>query len=107
MSPDRWTPNSSGLPSSHPTDYSDLLRHCRYIAGTHRQSERNVNADRRIEMTTNNSTWIRRVAAGAVLVAAPALIALGTASASHAEAGAPPARTSPSYAPTPSGSLND
>jgi hypothetical protein len=58
-------------------------------------------------MTTNNSTWIRRVAAGAVLVAAPALIALGTASASHAEAGAPPARTSPSYAPTPSGSLND
>jgi hypothetical protein len=58
-------------------------------------------------MTTNNSTWIRRVAAGAVLVAAPALIALGTASASHADTGSPSIRTSPSYAPTPSGSLND
>jgi hypothetical protein len=54
-----------------------------------------------------NTTWIRRVAVGAVLVAAPALIALGTASASHADAGNSQVRTSPSYSPTPSGSLND
>ena len=49
-------------------------------------------------MAANTTTWIRRVAAGAVLAAAPALIALGTATASHAD----DVRTSPSYAPTPS-----
>jgi len=54
---------------------------------------------------TTNTTWIRRVTAGAVLVAAPALIALGAAPASHADAGAPPVRTSPSYSPTPRGPL--
>jgi hypothetical protein len=47
-------------------------------------------------MTANTTTWIRRVAAGAVLAAAPALIALGTATASYADS------TSPSYSPTPS-----
>jgi hypothetical protein len=48
-------------------------------------------------MTINTrSTWIRRVAAGAVLAAAPALIALGTAAASQAES------SSSSFAPTPS-----
>ena len=55
-------------------------------------------------MTTNTS-WIRRISAGAILVAAPALIALGTASTSHADAGAPPVRTSPSYSPAPRASL--
>ena len=60
-------------------------------------------------MTANTTTWIRRVAAGAVMAAAPALIALGTASASHADAGAgaPSIRTSPSFSPTPKGSLHD
>ena len=58
-------------------------------------------------MTANTTTWIRRVATGAVLLAAPALIALGTASATHADTGASATRTSPSYAPTPRGSLND
>ena len=51
-------------------------------------------------MTTNTTTtsWIRRVAAGAVLAAVPALIALGTATASHA---AETNSTSPSSSPTP------
>jgi hypothetical protein len=48
-------------------------------------------------MTTITSTWIRRVSAGAVLAAAPALIALGTATASYADSNS----TSPSFAPTP------
>ncbi len=48
-------------------------------------------------MTTNtHSTWIRRLAAGAVLAAAPALIALGTAAASQAES------SSSSFTPSPS-----
>ena len=45
---------------------------------------------------TANTTWIRRVAAGAVLAAAPALIALGTAATSQAEVSS----TSPSNPPT-------
>ncbi|HEX9177139.1 MAG TPA: hypothetical protein VF874_14030 [Mycobacterium sp.] len=51
-------------------------------------------------MTAKTTTWIRRVAAGAVLVAAPAFIALDTAAASNAETSS----TSPSYdySPTPS-----
>ena len=36
-------------------------------------------------MTAATNTWIRRVTAGAVLAAAPALIALGTATASYAQ----------------------
>ena len=36
-------------------------------------------------MNTITSSWMRRVAAGAVLAAAPALIALGAPAASHAE----------------------
>jgi hypothetical protein len=36
-------------------------------------------------MNANTTTWIRRVAAGAALAAAPALIALGTAGASNAD----------------------
>ena len=36
-------------------------------------------------MTASTNTWIRRVTAGAVLAAAPALIALGTAAASQAQ----------------------
>jgi hypothetical protein len=36
-------------------------------------------------MTASTSTWIRRVTAGAVLAAAPALIAVGTATASQAQ----------------------
>lgn len=36
-------------------------------------------------MTTYTCTWIRRLTAGAVLAAAPALIALGTATASYAQ----------------------
>ena len=48
-------------------------------------------------MTANTTTtWIRRVAAGAALAVAPALIALGTAAASQAETSS----TSPSYSPT-------
>lgn len=39
--------------------------------------------------TTTKTTWIRRVAAGAVLAAAPALIALGTATSSHADSTGP------------------
>ena len=54
-------------------------------------------------MTRNTTTWARRLAAGAVLAAAPALIALGTATASHATAGSSSGSTSPSYAPTPTG----
>ena len=50
-------------------------------------------------MTTNATTWIRRIAAGAFLAAAAALIALGTAS--SAQAGSSSDSTSPSYAPTP------
>jgi hypothetical protein len=56
-------------------------------------------------MTTNTTPWTRRVTAGLFLVAAPALIALGTASTSHADAGTPPVRTSPSYSPAPRASL--
>ena len=48
-------------------------------------------------MTANTTTWIRRVIAGAFLAAAAALIALGTAAASHAEG----TSTSPSFSPTP------
>ena len=36
-------------------------------------------------MTANTTTWISRVAGGAVLAAAPAFIALDTAAASNAE----------------------
>jgi hypothetical protein len=36
-------------------------------------------------MTASTTTWIRRVTAGAVLAAAPALIALGTATAGQAQ----------------------
>jgi hypothetical protein len=36
-------------------------------------------------MNASTPTWIRRVTAGAVLAAAPALIALGTATASQAQ----------------------
>jgi hypothetical protein len=36
-------------------------------------------------MNTNTSSWTRRIAAGAVLAAAPALIALGVPAASHAD----------------------
>jgi hypothetical protein len=49
-----------------------------------------------------NTTWIRRAVAGGVLAAAPALIALGTATASHAESSS----TAPSYAPAPVGPAN-
>jgi len=38
-------------------------------------------------MTTITTTWVRRATAGAVLAAAPALIALGTATASQAQTG--------------------
>ena len=38
--------------------------------------------------TTARTTLIRRIAAGAVLAAAPALIALGTATAGHADTAA-------------------
>jgi hypothetical protein len=58
-------------------------------------------------MTANTTTWIRRVTAGAFLVAAPALIALGTASASHADAGTSETRHSAFYAPAQKGSLHD
>ena len=34
---------------------------------------------------TSSTTWVRRVMAGAVLAAAPALIALGPATAAHAD----------------------
>jgi hypothetical protein len=60
---------------------------------------------------TTTNTWIRRVAAGAVLAAAPALIALGTATASHAESGTSTGSTSSTspgykYSPTQTGPLN-
>ena len=72
---------------------------------------RKTHADRRTEITTNTTTRIRRVAAGAVLGgAALALIALGTATASHAAddaasvAIAPQSSASATTAPTsPSG----
>jgi hypothetical protein len=48
-------------------------------------------------MATNH-TRIRRATAGAVLTAALALIALGTATAGNAESNSTP---SPSYSPTP------
>ena len=59
-------------------------------------------------MTAITAPWIRRVGAGVVLVAAPALIALGTATASHADANASDAngtssRMSPKYGPTSMG----
>jgi hypothetical protein len=62
-------------------------------------------------MNTNTNTWIRRVAAGAVLAAAPALIALGTAAASHAESGNSTSSTSSTspgykYSPTQTGPPN-
>jgi hypothetical protein len=53
-------------------------------------------------MNATTTTWIRRVAAGAVLAAAPALIALGTATASNAQSGS----TTPSYSPAPMGPAN-
>jgi hypothetical protein len=52
-------------------------------------------------MNASTPTWIRRVTAGAVLAAAPALIALGTATASYAESSSSSNSTSPSYAPAP------
>ncbi|HEY7051134.1 MAG TPA: hypothetical protein VH496_03235 [Mycobacterium sp.] len=59
-------------------------------------------------MTTNTTTtWIRRAAAGAVLAAAPALIAIGTATASQAQTDtSPDLRTSPSYSPRPPATQN-
>jgi hypothetical protein len=100
MSPNWRTSSSSPVRADWRTDASRLLRHSRYITGAHRLINRKTIADRRIEITTNTTTtsWIRRVAAGAVLAAAPALIALGTATASHA---AETNSTSPSYSPTP------
>jgi hypothetical protein len=51
----------------------------------------------------NSKMWIRRAAAGAVLAAAPALIALGTAAASNAAptGDTTSGSTSPSFSPTP------
>jgi hypothetical protein len=48
-------------------------------------------------MNTTKNTWIRRVAAGALLAAAPALLALGTAGVSNAKAD--PANPGYSYSP--------
>jgi hypothetical protein len=55
-------------------------------------------------MNANTTTWIRRIAAGAALAAAPALIALGTAAASNADS----AVTGPgyNYSPAPMGPNN-
>jgi hypothetical protein len=50
--------------------------------------------------TSARSTLIRRLAAGAVLAAAPALIALGTATASHADTGTAGANTPSVSAPS-------
>jgi hypothetical protein len=76
-------------PPLSPRKFDDAMArvspHSRYIAGTSWQTEPNVNADGRIEMTASTNTWIRRVTAGAVLAAASALIALDTATASYAE----------------------
>jgi len=100
MSVNWRTSSSSRVRTDWRTDASRLLRHSRYITGAHRLINRKTTADRRIEITTNTTTtsWIRRVAAGAVLAAAPALIALGTATASHA---AETNSTFPSHSPTP------
>jgi hypothetical protein len=64
-------------------------------------------------MNTNinngKNIWIKRVAAGAVLVAAPALIALGTATAANAESSSVTdnnTTSSPVYAPPQMGPLN-
>lgn len=59
-------------------------------------------------MNAITATWIRRATAGVVLAAAPALIALGTATASHADPNTSAndngnSRMSPKYAPTPMG----
>jgi len=53
-------------------------------------------------MNATKITWTRRIAAGAVLAAAPALIALGTAAASHAAGDTGYTTPSPNYSPTPS-----
>jgi hypothetical protein len=64
------------------------------------------------ESEMNKNMWIKRMAAGAVLAAAPALIALGTATAANAEAGSGTNNTtnnttsSSSYAPPQMGPLN-
>ncbi|MBV8965261.1 MAG: hypothetical protein JO191_03700 [Mycobacteriaceae bacterium] len=57
-------------------------------------------------MTTNTTTWIRRISAGVVLAAAPALIALGAAPMSTAQTGSSSNATTPSYTPMPTGPLN-
>jgi len=58
-----------------------VLRHSYLIAGTHRP--RNLKAQAHKEIHVNAIT--RRIAGGTALLAAPTLIALGTASASHAD----------------------
>jgi len=49
-------------------------------------------------MAAITTTWVRRVAAGAVLAAAPALIALGTAGTSNAQS---QSGSTYNYSPTP------
>jgi hypothetical protein len=66
--------------SDRRTDFADPLRHSTYITGTGRETVPKINAKRRIEMTTTTS-WMRRVAAGAVLAAAALVATAGAAQA--------------------------
>jgi hypothetical protein len=58
-----------------------VLRHSHLIAGTHRPGNSETHAHKEIDV----NAITRRIAAGTALLAAPVLLALGTAGASHAD----------------------
>jgi hypothetical protein len=66
------------------TEFAGPLLHSKCITGTSRWTGPKINVDRRIDMNIITSSRVRRVAAGAVLVAAPAVIALAAPAVSNA-----------------------
>lgn len=69
------------------TDVANPLRHCTYIAGPGCEQRQRPTNDREAAINITTSNRIRRVAGGAVLAAATALVALGAPAVSHADPG--------------------
>jgi hypothetical protein len=63
------------------------IAHAFYVTSTRIPNQKSTKTG---EFTMKKNHWMRRVTAGVVLAAAPALIALGTAAAGHAAAVWPP-----------------